>query len=125
MARLRIEFENQWHKDERGTGGPIKYPVELAEMQELAEWVREAVRTHMANGNVLDEMDAYHLSIKPSSDASRYTRMKAYGNHYRVIGETNVNTMATYDCGVALVFQQAQGSGGMCALGPMQYVGIL
>ncbi len=48
----------------------IKYPIELAEMQELAKWVREAVRTHMANGNVLDEMDAYHLSIKPSSDAS-------------------------------------------------------
>ncbi len=61
-------------------------------MQELAEWVREAVRTHMANGNVLDEMDAYHLSIKLSFDASLYTRMKAYGNHYRVIGETNVNT---------------------------------
>jgi hypothetical protein len=79
----------------------------------------------MANGNVLDEMDAYHLSIKPSSDASRYTLMKAYGNHYRVIGETNVNTMATYDYGVASVFQQAQGPGGVCALGPMQYVGIL
>jgi hypothetical protein len=104
VARLRIEFEDQWHKDERGTGGPIKYPVELAKVQELAEWVREAVRTHMANGNVLDEMDAYHLSIKPSSDASRYTRMKAYGNHYRVIGETNVNTMATYDCEVASMF---------------------
>ncbi len=73
----------------------------------------------MANGNVLDEMDAYHLSIKPSSDASQYTRMKAYGNHYRVIGETNVSTMATYDCGMASVVQQAQGPGGVCALGPM------
>jgi hypothetical protein len=51
--------------------------------------------------------------------------MKAYGNHYRVIGETNVNTMATYDYGAASVFQQAQGLGGMCALGPMRYVGIL
>ncbi len=63
------------------------------------------MRTHMANGNVLDEMDAYHLLIKPNSDASQYMQMKAYGNHYRVIGETNVNTMATYDCGVASVFQ--------------------
>ncbi len=59
------------------------------------------MRTHMANGNVLDETDAYHLSIKPSYDVSQYTWMKAYGNHYRVIGETNVNTMATYDYGVA------------------------
>ncbi len=73
----------------------------------------------MTDGNVLDEMDACHLSIKPNSDASQYMRMKAYGNHYRVIGETNVNTMATYDCGMALVFQQAQGLGGVCALGPM------
>jgi hypothetical protein len=32
--------------------------------------------------------------------------MKAYRNHYRVIGKTNVNIMTTYDCGV-------------CALGPM------
>jgi hypothetical protein len=30
--------------------------------------------------------------------------MKAYGNHYRVIGKTNVNRMATYDCGMASVF---------------------
>jgi hypothetical protein len=61
VARLRTEFEDQWHRDERGIGlgGPIKYPVKLAEVQELAEWVREAVRTHMANGNVLDEMDHY------------------------------------------------------------------
>jgi hypothetical protein len=51
--------------------------------------------------------------------------MKAYGNHYRVIGETNVNTMATNDYGVASVFQQAQGLGGMCALGPMRCAGIL
>jgi hypothetical protein len=70
VTRLRTEFEDQWHRDERGARGPIKYPVELVEVQELAEWVREAVRTHMANGNVLDEMDAYHLSIKPSYDAS-------------------------------------------------------
>jgi hypothetical protein len=91
VARLCIEFENQWRKDERGTGGPIKYHVELAEVQELAEWVKEVVRTHMADGNVLDEMDAYHLSIKPNSNASHYTWMKAYGNHYRVIGETSIN----------------------------------
>jgi len=44
------------------------------------------VRTHMVDGNVLDEMDVYHLSIKPNFDASRYMLMKAYGNHYRVIG---------------------------------------
>jgi hypothetical protein len=49
----------------------------------------------MPDGNVLDKMDGYHLSIKPRFDASQYTRMNAYGNHYKVIGETDVNTMAT------------------------------
>jgi hypothetical protein len=77
------------------------------------------MQTHMVDGNVLDEMDAYHSSISPSFDVFRYMRMKAYGNYYRVVGETNVNTMATYDCGMASVFQQAQGPGGVCALGPM------
>ncbi len=43
MAKLRIEFKDQWHMDERGTRGPIKYPIELVEMQELAEWVREVM----------------------------------------------------------------------------------
>ncbi len=38
VARLRTKFEDQWHRDERGTGGPIKYPVKLAKVQELAEW---------------------------------------------------------------------------------------
>ncbi len=37
MTRLRTEFKDQWHRDERGARGPIKYPVELAEVQELAE----------------------------------------------------------------------------------------
>jgi hypothetical protein len=59
-------------------------------VQELAEWVREVMRTHMANDNALDEMDAYHLSIKPNFNAFRYTWMKANGNHYMVIGETDV-----------------------------------
>jgi hypothetical protein len=58
----------------------------------------------MADGNVFDEMDAYHLSIKPKFDASQYTRMKANGNHFKVIGETDVNKMATYDCGMASMF---------------------
>ncbi len=43
VAKLRIEFKDQWHMDERGTRGPIKYPIELVEMQELAKWVREVV----------------------------------------------------------------------------------
>ncbi len=70
VARLCTKFEEQWHRDERGIKGPIKYFVEFAQVQELVEWVKEAVQTHMADGNMLDEMDAYHLSITPNFDAS-------------------------------------------------------
>jgi hypothetical protein len=82
---------------------PIKYPIEL-EMSKLASWVREALRTHIAKGNILDEIYAYHLSMKPTFEAWKYTKMKAYRNHYMVIGDTNANIMATYDCGVVSVF---------------------
>jgi hypothetical protein len=34
VARLCTKFEDQWHMDERGTRGPIKYPVKLAKVQE-------------------------------------------------------------------------------------------
>ncbi len=70
MARLRTEFEKQWHRDEREIRRPIKHLAKFAEVQELVEWVKEAMRTHMANANALDEMDAYHLSIMPNFDAS-------------------------------------------------------
>jgi hypothetical protein len=42
--------------------------------------------------------------MKLAFEAWRYTRMRAYRNHYMVIGDTNANIMATYDCGVVLVF---------------------
>jgi hypothetical protein len=32
VARLRTKFEDQWHRDEKGTRGPIKYLVKLAKM---------------------------------------------------------------------------------------------
>ncbi len=62
----------------------MEFPLELKEVQNLASWVREAIRSHIAQGGVLEDQDALHLSILPSLFAPRYTKMKAYGNHYRV-----------------------------------------
>jgi hypothetical protein len=55
---------------------------------------------------VLEDQDALHLLVLTSLFASRYTKMKAYGNHYRIFIGTYGNTSATYDFGVALVFHQ-------------------
>ncbi len=66
-----------------------------------------------------------HLSIRPRFCATRYARTRAYGNHFRVLEDNHANTMATYDFGVALVFQQEQVSKEGTTLGPIHYVGIL
>jgi hypothetical protein len=55
-------------------------------------------------GGVLEDQDAFHLSILPSFFASGYTKMKAYGNHYKVFIDTYGNINATYDSGIALIF---------------------
>ena len=41
---------------------------------------------------------------KPSQKATRYTRMKAFGNHFRVDDDAS-NHLQTYDSGVASVFK--------------------
>jgi hypothetical protein len=43
VPRLCTKFEEQWHRDERGIRGPIKYLAEFAKVQELVEWVKEAM----------------------------------------------------------------------------------
>jgi hypothetical protein len=43
--------------------------------------------------------------MKPKSIALRYTKMRAYGNHYRVNEGGAKTTMPTYDFGVASIFQ--------------------
>lgn len=68
-------------------------------------------------------MDFMHLSIQPQFYASRYTWIRAYGNHFKVCGNTHMNTsMATYDSGVAFVFQQQQKFQKGTTLGSIQYM---
>jgi len=55
-------------------------------------------------GGDLKDEDAIHMLIRPHFFATKYTRIKAYGNHYRVFMDTHGITMATYDLKMALVF---------------------
>jgi len=108
ITQLRAEFEAQWRRGHRTTNRHVEFPPELQEVQPLACWVLEAIRSHIAQGGVLEDQDVLHLSILPSLFASRYTKMKAYGNHYRVFIDTYGNTSATYNSGIASVFHQEQ-----------------
>jgi hypothetical protein len=44
------------------------------------------------------------LSMKPQMIASRYVKVRAYNNHYRVTTDSEATTMATYDFGVTSIF---------------------
>jgi len=68
--------------------------------------MREAIRSHVTQGGVLEDQDTLHLSVLPSIFASRYTKMKAYGNHYKVFIDTYGNTSATYNYAVVSIFHQ-------------------
>ncbi len=108
IRQVRVEFEAQWQRGHRTTSRHVEFPPELQEVQNLASWVCEAIWSHIAQGGVLEDQYALHLLVLPSLFASRYTKMKAYGNHYRVFINTYGNTSATYDSRVASVFHQEQ-----------------
>jgi len=103
----------------------VEIPPKLQEVQNLASWVHEAIWTHIAQGGVLEDQDAFHLLVLPSLFASRYTKVKAYGNHCRVFINTYGNTSATYNFRITSIFHQEQQSTEGMRLGALQYVVIL
>jgi hypothetical protein len=69
----------------------------------LEEWIKEKVSRRPLNTSSMEEMDLWLLSRKPSQWATRYLRMKAYGNHFRIDDPTTTQ-LQTYDSGVASIF---------------------
>jgi hypothetical protein len=74
----------------------------------LGTWVRIAIRNHIGDGGRIEDMDVMQLLMKPQMTFSRYAKVRAYNNHYRVTTDNEATTMATYDSGVASIFQQPQ-----------------
>jgi hypothetical protein len=68
----------------------------------LATWVQIVVRNHIIDGGKIEDMDVMQ---KPQMNISRYAKVRAYDNHYRVTIDDEATTMATYDFGVASIFQ--------------------
>jgi hypothetical protein len=60
-------------------------------------------KPHCKHGRI-EDMDVMQLSIKPQMIASRYAKVRAYDNHYRVTTNNEATTMATYDFKVASIF---------------------
>jgi hypothetical protein len=117
VNKIRAEFENQWQMDTSIAGTLVQFPIELTEVLNLSSWIRNVIRTHIANGATIEDKDVVHLSMKPKPIALRYKKMRVYGNHYRVNEGGAKTTMATYDFGVVSIFQQPQATHESTALG--------
>jgi hypothetical protein len=68
------------------------------------EWVRNLPEIEDVDVNEPEDFDKLLLCMKPSQRVTRYRKMKAFGNHFRVEDDASVR-MLTYDSGVASVFQ--------------------
>ena len=67
-------------------------------------WVRKTVQNQPHEPNDIDSIDKILLVSRPSQKATRYTRMRAFGNHFRV-EDSQSALMETYDSGVAVIFE--------------------
>ena len=67
-------------------------------------WVRKAVHNQPHDPNNIDDMDRILLCSRPSQKATRYTRMRAFGNHFRV-QDSQSALLQTYDSGIASIFE--------------------
>jgi hypothetical protein len=67
-------------------------------------WVRRAVHNHPHDSSNSDDMDRILLCSRPSQKATRYTRMRAFGDHFRV-EDSQSALLQTYDSGIASIFE--------------------
>ena len=95
---------------------------ENANIEPFDVWVRKEVHNHPHDPNNSDDMDRILLCSRPSQKVTRYTRMRAFGNHFRV-EDAQSSVLQTYDSGIASIFE-------MPAADPepkvsLNYVGVL
>ena len=87
----------------------------------LEEWIKEEVSRQPLNTSSTEEMDLRLLSQKPFKQATRYLRMMAYGNHFKIDDPTTAQ-LQTYDSGVASIFHVSTEDAREVSI---NYVGVL
>jgi REP element-mobilizing transposase RayT len=63
----------------------MAFPGHLGKVEQLAKWVRKTIHAHQAA--ILDmtiDLDFIHLFVPPNFTVLKYSKMKAYGNHFRI-----------------------------------------
>ena len=103
--------------------GTVHLQTPLEPFPTLSIWMREAVRKLGRGGEDLGDADMKKLSVPPKLVTKLYSRMQAYGNHYRCDDGSSAG-MVSYDCGVASILK-TQGSTIGGVMGQIHYVGVL
>jgi hypothetical protein len=67
------------------------------------DWIRGALGPHNIDISNPDSVDRLFMCTKLSQKATRFIRMKAFGNHFRVEDETS-SRLQTYNFSVASMF---------------------
>jgi hypothetical protein len=68
------------------------------------EWVQGIAKRDALDVTKPEDLDRLLLSYKPAQRAMRYTKIKAFGNHFEVDDATSAE-LQTYDSGIASVFE--------------------
>jgi REP element-mobilizing transposase RayT len=61
----------------------VAFLAHLEEIKELAKWVKKTICAHqVATLDMSIDPNFIHLFVPPSFIVLRYSKMKAYGNHF-------------------------------------------
>jgi hypothetical protein len=79
----KVDFERAWVANPIRCDKPMTFLAHLQEVDEMAKWVRNTIRTHQVGGsNMITDPNFVLLPISPSFTTLRYSKMKAYMNHF-------------------------------------------
>jgi hypothetical protein len=105
-----------------------EYPPHLAtNVPTFPAWLQGYVRNALETSADIDE-DLVRIANPPSRLALRFSRMWAYGNHFRTDNEQHARRHSTYDSAIATIFTEHIRGGDANSVvveATLQYVGIL
>ena len=114
----------------RGRMPAFEYPPDMAtDVPPFSAWLQTYVK-HALDAAVDIDEDLVRIAQPPLRLALRFSRMWAYGNHFRTDNEQHCRRHSTYDSAICTIFTETIGGGDEgdsagLAEATLQYVGIL
>ena len=112
----REAFRQAWRQSHRGRA--VRYPGELRELPEFAEWLRAFIQEARHAGRALED-DVEHYAQPPERKATCHRQMYCHGMHFRV--RSSEHGLVTRDSGVVASFTR-QLRWGLANGRPLEYI---